>query len=348
MRVSQILCAAGPVDAVTNQGLACRALFERWGWDGADYAPVIAPGIGRKVVRPLEELRPGRDEVLLLHYSGYARGLEPILNSTRRTLLISHNITPPEYFWAHQPVEAVRCELARGQLAELARSAGALAGVSEFNARELEELSGRSAEAIPVLFDRSDLPARNGTAAGAPTILFVGRLTPHKRQDLVIRAFAAYRRRRPDARLVLVGVPLTPEYGAELEGLAERVAPGAVSFEHGISRDRLAALYGAAHVFLCLSEHEGFCIPLLEAFHFGLPVIARDAGAIAEVAGDAGILLDRSDDLETVAELLHIVVEDAELREELRARGERRLRIYDHRQVGQRLGDRLMELAGQG
>jgi glycosyltransferase involved in cell wall biosynthesis len=345
MRISQVLCAAGPVDAVTNQAFACRALFERWGWGGADYAPVIAPGLGRRAIRPLSELEPDDRGVVLLHYSGYARSLEHLLNGAGRSLLISHNVTPARYFWAYEPVEGVRCELARGQLADLARRAGALAGVSEYNASELRELSAREAEVIPVLFERAAMPAASGPPPGPPTVLFVGRIAPHKRQDLVIRAFARYRRVRPDARLVLVGVPLTLEFGAGLERLAAELAPGAVTFETGISRERLAEHYRSAHAFLCLSEHEGFCIPLLEAFHFGVPVIARDAAAVGEVVGDAGVLVGEEDNLQTVAELLRIVIEDPELRAELRARGERRLAAYEYAGTAERLRERLTALA---
>jgi glycosyltransferase involved in cell wall biosynthesis len=98
-------------------------------------------------------------------------------------------------------------------------------------------------------------------------------------------------------------------------------------------------------VFLCLSEHEGFCIPLLEAFHFGLPVIARDAGAVSEVLGDAGILVGKGDNVEIVTELLPIAVGDDELRAELRARGERRLSEYAYERTAERVRDRLTSLA---
>jgi glycosyltransferase involved in cell wall biosynthesis len=280
-----------------------------------------------------------------VHYSGYARGLERLFESPR-SLLISHNVTPARYFWAHEPVEGVRCELAHGQLAELARSAGALAGVSEYNARELTALSARDADVIPVLFDRSGLPDAGHEPEGPPTILFVGRLAPHKRQDLVIRAFARYRRDFESmARLVLVGVPLSPAYGEQLRTLADELAPGAVTFESGVSPQRLAELYRSAHVFLCLSEHEGFCIPLLEAFHFGVPVVARDVGAVGEVVGDAGVLLGPRDGLATVAELMRIVIGDPELRAELRARGERRLAAYEYARTAERLHDKLTALA---
>ncbi len=139
-------------------------------------------------------------------------------------------------------------------------------------------MTGRAAAVIPVLFDRARLPPAGDAPTGPPTVLFVGRLAPHKRQDLVIQAFAAYRRRQPDARLVLVGIPQSPAHLRALERLAQELAPGAVKFDSGVTAVRLWDHYRSAHVFLCLSEHEGFCIPLLEAFHFGVPVVARDAG----------------------------------------------------------------------
>ncbi len=344
MKVTQVLCAAGPVDAVTNQALACRKLFSEWGWGGEDYSAVIAPGMPRHLMRHLYELEPADGEVLLLHYSGYARGLERLFEPRRRSLLISHNVTPARYFWAHEPVEGVRCELARAQLGELGAGFEELAAVSEYNACELRELTRREAEVIPILFDRSELPDAS-RAAGPPTVLFVGRMVPHKRQDLVIRAFAKYRRSRPDARLVLVGVPLSPAFGEQLRELAQQLAPGAVSFEHGISPEELAERYRTADAFLCLSEHEGFCIPLLEAFHYGVPVIARDVGAIGEVVGDAGMLLGPKDNLEIVAELLRIVVGDSELRAELYRRGERRLERYGYDRTAGLLRETLTRVA---
>jgi glycosyltransferase involved in cell wall biosynthesis len=313
---------------VTNQAFAWRRRFESWGWEGEDYVANLAPGVTPRELRPLRELQTAGEPVVL-HYSGHAGGLEAAVDG--RTLLVSHNITPARFFWAYQPVDAARCTLARGQLAQLGRAAGERAGVSAYNAQELRELTGCDAGVIPVLFDRSALPAAGPEPRpGPPTVLFVGRLAPHKRQDLVIRAFARFRRTQLDARLVLVGTSLTDEFEAELRRLADRLAPGAVSFDTGgVSAEQLAELYRGAHAVLCLSEHEGFCIPLLEAFHFGVPVIARDAGAVGEVVGDAGVLLGASDDVAVAAELLSIVTSDPELRSELGERGRRRLAAYD-------------------
>ena len=363
MKVSQILCAAGPVDAVTNQALAWQAEFNRWGWEGHVYSARAAPEMSRRQIRQLRELEAD-NQILLLHYSGYGRDLEQLFESPARTLLLYHNVTPEEWFWPYEPVEAVVCKLGRSQLAELAGLADGLAGVSHYNAGELREISGRPAEVIPVLFDPAHLgppsppyppspPSRPSSPSqadpasppGPPTVLFVGRLAPHKRQDLVIHAFSHYRRLRRDARLVLVGTPLSPSYGQELRRLADRVAPGGVTFETGLSAAELAERYRRADVFLCLSEHEGFCIPLLEAFHFGLPVVARDAAAVGEVVENAGVLLSPQDDPETIAVLLDIVLGDEELRAELRQRGRSRLAVFDRSSIAERMKRTLTLLA---
>jgi glycosyltransferase involved in cell wall biosynthesis len=167
--------------------------------------------------------------------------------------------------------------------------------------------------------------------------LFVGRLTPNKRQDEVIRAFALYRRHHaPNARLALVGEPITAGYADFIRARADELAPGAVSIERGLSSRELGDRYRTADALLCLSEHEGFCIPLLEALHFGIPVIARPEGAIPETVGDAALLVGDSD-LAVVAELLHLVVSDQDLRAELRRRGEERVRAYAPEAVAERL-----------
>ena len=346
MKVHQLLGAAGPVDAVTQQGLAYRRLFREWGWDGQDYADVLAPDLDRRLFSSSGELDPDPDDVVLLHYSGYVPRLERLLERPNPTMLVSHNVTPSRYFWELEPSEAVRCALAPLQLADLARRVRLAAGVSEYNAADLRAAGARQVEVIPVLLDRQRLgPASDGLPDGPPTILFVGRLAPHKRQDLLIRAFAMYRRHRaPDARLVLVGVPVSPRFERALRQLAAQVAPSAVTIESGVSAERLAALYRSAHAFLCLSEHEGFCIPLLEAFHFGVPVIARSVAGVPEVVGDAALLLDDSD-VAVVAELLHLAVTDRELREELRRRAQARLDVYAYDRTARKLQETMHKVA---
>ena len=323
MIVDQLIGGAGPVDAVTQQALAWRRRFNDWGWGGGDFAEVLAPGMRGLPVRPLAEYAPRG--VTVWHYSGFAPEVERRVASP--WMLLSHNITPARFFWTLEPATAIGCALAERQLARLAGRADGAGGVSAFNAADLQRDDAR---VIPILFDRSRLAAPAPAPDGPPTILFVGRLSPNKRHDLVIRAFAVYRARHaPDARLVLVGTPISPDYDRRVRRLADELAPGAVSFASGISADELHDRYRSAHAFLCLSEHEGFCIPLLEAFHFGVPVIARAAAGVPDVAGDAALMVGAEDDLPVVAELLHLAVTDGALRAELARRAQARLAHYD-------------------
>lgn len=348
MRVHQVLSGAGPYDAVTTQALAFRALFGEWGWGGRDVAAEIDPRVGSQIA-PLRELHPEPGDVLLIHYSAYAPKLRAVLELDCRKLLLSHNITPARWFWDHDPQAAVVCALGRKQLPEFAAACDVVAGVSLYNAREMG-----SETVIPILFDPRGLGAPRADGAldpraegsRSPTILFVGRLAPHKRQDAVMRAFELYRRRHaPEARLVLVGSPVNRAYGAAMRALADELSPGAITIESGLTPERLAERWRSAHAFLCLSEHEGFCIPLLEAFHFGVPVIARPVGGVPEVVGDAALLLAEGDDEGVVAELLSVATTDAELRAALRERAAARVAAYAPEPTARALRDAVESLA---
>lgn len=347
MIVHQILAGAGPHDAVTAQARAYRARFRAWGWGGADYATFLAPGIGDAVL-PRARLAPGPEDVLVLHHSAVMPRLEELAALPQRRLLVYHNITPARWLWDVAPALAVQCAVGREQLPELVAGADVCAGVSRFNADELSAAGARDPLVIPLLLalDRLGPPpvARAAPATGA-TILFVGRLSPHKRQDEVIRAFSLFRRvRAPQARLVLVGEPITPGYGEYLQALAARLAPGAVSFEQGVSDAALGACYRRADALLCLSEHEGFCLPLIEALRFELPVVARAAAAVPETIGDAGLLAGDGDDHSVLSELLYLAVADPELRAELGRRGTARLAAYAPDAVAEKLRDAVERL----
>jgi glycosyltransferase involved in cell wall biosynthesis len=331
VRVDQVLSGAGPFDAVTVQALRMQELVRGWGWEGDVVAGHIDPRIARRV-RPLRGWSPPPGATLLLHFSAYAPRLRAVLETPNRKVLLSHNVTPARWFWDYEPTVAIHCALGRRQLPEYAAACDVVAGVSAFNAAELG-----SEEVIPILFDPSRLGAPPPKPAASQELLFVGRLAPHKRQDELIRLVALLRAHRlPGATLRLVGEPLNPNYLAALRGLADELAPGAVTFESSLSDAQLADRYRAAGAFVCLSEHEGFCIPLLEAFHLRLPVLARPVGGIPEVAGDAALLVEDRD-LAVVAEAVAAVLEDGELAGELRRRGAQRPAAFDAEHVARRL-----------
>ncbi len=345
LNVHQLLSGAGPHDAVTNQARAYRRAFASWGWGGGDHAARPDRAVEREF-RPIRALDSGPEDVLLFHYSAYAPRLADQLTRPQRKVLVSHNITPAQWFWDHEPQTAIHCEIGRAELPRFARAADVAVGVSRFNADELAAAGAARTAVVPILLDPAGLGAPAPPPEGPPHVLFVGRLAPHKRQDLVLRAFALYRAEHaPAARLTLVGAPITPAFAARLRELADRLAPGAVRIESGLAPADLADRWRAAHAFLCLSEHEGFCVPLLEAFHFGVPAIARPGGGIGEVAGDAALLVEDADPA-VAAQLLHLVVSDAALAAELRARGRARLAAFDPRAVAERLRSVIESVRG--
>jgi glycosyltransferase involved in cell wall biosynthesis len=170
---------------------------------------------------------------------------------------------------------------------------------------------------------------------GRTNVLCVGRVMPNKRLEDVVRAFAVFQRRlRPRSRLLLVGdTQACPHYADRLRELAAALGVRDVVFAGHVDDDELSAYYGLADALVSLSEHEGFCVPLLEAMASGVPVLASDAGATAETLGGAGVLLkDRHPEL--VAELLGRLTLEDPLRAAVLAGQARRiaaLRAVDHR-----------------
>jgi L-malate glycosyltransferase len=329
-RAHQVLSGAGPYDAVTAQALAWRDLLAGRGLEGEVYADAIDPRM-RRSVRDVAKLEPRPEDLLVIHHSAFAPRLRRLVAAPARKLLVYHNVTPARYLWNHHPGVAVACAAGRGQLGEWGRAADVLAAVSGFNAQELEQAAGAqpgSARVTPILVDRAKLAERGSAPAGSgPLVLVVGRLVPNKRHDLVVQAFAAWQRlHAPDARLLCVGEPLTERYRDLLQEIAARSGARNVSFAGGLPQERLNAAYAAADVLLSLSEHEGFCVPLLEAFQFGLPVVARPAGGMPEVGADAVLWTDA--DPAVTAELIDLAVGEGELRAELARRGRERLAAY--------------------
>jgi glycosyltransferase involved in cell wall biosynthesis len=329
VRVHQLLSAAGPFDAVTQQALTYNDLFATWGIAGDIYASAIEPRLPEPV-HALHRLDARPEDLLLIHYSAYAPRLEPLLELPNRKMLVYHNVTPARYLWSFQPHVATLCEIGRDHLPRYAQAVDVAVAVSEYNARELREAGARDVRVVPILFD----PARFGSPESRedrdrPLIVNVGRLAPHKRHDLVIRAFALFQRElAPDARLVCAGEAISHSYHEQLTRLTAALGVRNVELPGPLDQDRLTRLYQEAAAALYLSEHEGFCIPLIEAFHFGIPIVARPAGGMPEVAADAALWTGEEPDLAMVAELLGLAVRDGELRETLATRARARLEEF--------------------
>lgn len=328
MTVHQLASSFAYGDAITNHILALDAALRDWGYTSRIYAERVEARL-HSLAQPDSAYLPAierPDDILIYHYSAYSANTQLYQRSRNRRLLVYHNITPPEYLTAYDADLAAVCRLGRDALPQL-RDADLAAGVSETNRRELltAGFDPRRAVVLPILLNLAawDTTPPNARLAqrlsdGRVNVLFVGRVVPNKAFEDVIAIFAAYRRAiQPDARLSLVGARLLPRYSAVLDRLVEQLGLGdAVTFTDRVPLADLRAYYETAHVFLSASRHEGFCVPLLESMHFGVPILAYAAAAVPETLGASGVVYRRFD-YPVLAETLHLLATDAATRARL-------------------------------
>jgi glycosyltransferase involved in cell wall biosynthesis len=333
--VHQFTAVLAGRDAVGDHTVRLHRLLIEMGCDAAIYAAHVHPDVrdlGRDFRRHRDDPRPD----LIIYQASTGTPVADYLVTRREPLVLDyHNMTPPEFFDPWEPAIGAELYHGRRQLARLGRRAVLGLADSAFNGRELVDAGVSEVVVAPILFDVSALGVAGGLVPaglgeGRPVWLFVGRLAPNKAQHDVIAAFAAYRAEfGPGARLVLVGVASSGAYEAALVGLAESLGVAdAVVFAGSVSAEELAGWYGVADVFVCLSEHEGFCVPLLEAMHHRVPVVAFDSSAVPETLAGAGLVLaDKSPVV--VAEAVDRVVSDPVVASRLVDRGVERLADFD-------------------
>ena len=307
-------------DAIGNHAFQLRKLLRGAGFDSDIYYEHLDPRLAGEAL-PYAECDPGphADRLLLYHASTHSEMTGWLIASAGRgqpIVVDYHNITPPEFFSAWEPEAARSMRLGRQQLAELAPHVAAGVADSAFNAAELIRFGVAGSVACPIILDMDEYHARPDPTVAArlsdhPRWLFVGRIAPNKCQHDVIAAFATYRRLyAPGARLGLVGSATSGRYLSALQALAADLGAGdAVDFVGGAAFPELLAYFAQSDVFVCLSEHEGFCVPVIEAMELGLPVVAYSAAAVTETVADSGVLLDDKDPL-TVAHAVHRLLSD--------------------------------------
>ncbi len=292
------------------------------------------------------ELRdvPVAGGALLVHVSMGNDALTEVAALPHRTAVVYHNITPAHFFEGISDQLVRHSRLGREQLRALAKTAELGIADSEFNRKELEELGYARTAVVPILTDarafdvEPDPAVAAELAEGRTSILVVGQILPQKAVHDVLDAFARYRSSDPGARLYLVGPHgMSGPYLDRVRAQAARLGiEQSVRFTGAVPIEHLATYYRGATLLLSLSDHEGFNVPLLEAWRNGLPIVANAAGATPETLGDAGVLIE-SKSPDAVAAALERVARDAELRRSLVERGRARLAEFAPERVSEKL-----------
>lgn len=330
--VHQFLPSLAPRDAIGTHTLSVQATLRAMGLRSEIYADLIHPEVAglcrRFTTYAPARRRNGGIEVLLYQASIGSRVADYFAGRPELRLVNYHNITPVSSLARWEPTIGVELAQGRRQLAELAPLTLHAIADSSFNEAELVEAGYSSTSVAPLQLapgapgpdpdSETMLRLIKGRARGGADLLFVGRVVPNKAQHDLVSALAVYRRLYdPRARLHLVGGSASPNYLHGLQGLVKSLGLGeAVDLAGPVSAAALGAYYCVADVFVCLSEHEGFCLPLVEAMRYHLPIVAFAAAAVPETLGPAGLLIRAKDPL-SVSVAVERVLSDSGLRDAL-------------------------------
>jgi glycosyltransferase involved in cell wall biosynthesis len=354
MIVNQWVPAAHRGDAIGDSARRVRDLLRRQGHDSDIFALTIDDEL-RDEIRPFADPASRQGDVTIFHFALPSPMTAAFASLSGARVLQYHNITPAAYFAPYDPQLFRLAALGRQELRTLKGRVDLALGDSEFNRQELDSMGFAPTGVMPIAVDTERLtqaPRRPALETilsdGLINFLFVGRIVPNKRIEDHIRLAEMYKR-YVDAyyRFIFVGrYDGLPRYYSMVRALVAQyeMLPDRFIFTGAVPDDELAAYYRWADVYVSLSEHEGFCVPLVEAMAMDVPILAYDAAAVPETLGGAGVTFAPKD-LELAAEWLGALVYDDPLRQQVIAGQRRRLAAFSRAALGPRLKSLLAAVA---
>lgn len=336
VRIDQVIPSLASRDAIGVHTVNLTEALRGAGIESEIYYGTCTPDMAT-LAHPISALshRGGRRERFLLYQASIGSPVFDTLVACEEPILVNyHNITPSRLLAAWEPAVAYETSLGRAQLERLApRSLLAIAD-SHFNELELTDAGYEATAVAPLLIDMTRAaPAPDPLVAkklgeqkteGGVDLLFVGKVSPHKAPHDLVKALAVLRKLYdPRARLHLVGSPLGDHYARALGHFVHELGlDAAVEVTGSIDEPSLEAYYRAADVFVCASDHEGFCVPVVEAMGHGIPVVAYGSSAIPETVGSGGVVLPTKDPLRFAAAIWRMCTDET-----LRARTQAAARL---------------------
>ncbi|MDI6867884.1 glycosyltransferase [Methanoculleus sp.] len=333
-KVHQILPSLAPGDAIGNEVLLMRDLLRSWGYESDIFAQHIHPDVQARPYKEYE-LESSPQNLLIYHFSIGSEVSNFIKGLPDRKIMIYHNITPPHFFRGINDNLMFLLDEGRKELGSLSREFDLALADSEYNRIELEGAGYPETGLLPLLIDFSKYQSFNPDIVekysdGRVNILFVGRISPNKKHEDIIKTFYYYKCINPKARLLLPGGYDGCElYFQSLRSLVQRLGLSDVYFLEKVPFKDLVSYYMVSDVFLCMSEHEGFNVPLVESMFFDVPIIAYNSSAIPYTLGDAGILVKSKRYVE-IAELINLIVGDPDIRGKLVHRQKERFQAFKY------------------
>jgi glycosyltransferase involved in cell wall biosynthesis len=354
MIINQWVPAAHRGDAIGDSARKVRDLLRAAGHDADLFALTIDDDLLGDV-RPFSDPAARTGQVTIFHFALPSPMTDAFAHVRGTRVLQYHNITPASFFAPYDAGLFRLAALGRSELKTLVGRVDLALGDSEFNRAELEAMGFSPTGVLPIAVDTERLTNAQPRPAlekilsdGLINILFVGRIVPNKKIEDHIRLGEIYKRYSDNYyRFIFVGrYDGVPRYYAQVRALVSefRMLPDRVWFTGPVPDDDLAAFYRWADVYVSLSEHEGFCVPLVEAMAVDVPVLAYAAGAVPETLGGAGVLFSPKD-LELAAETMAMLVYDRPFRQSVITGQRRRLADFSPDRIESRLNDVISQFA---
>jgi L-malate glycosyltransferase len=322
--VNQWVPAAHKGDAIGDSARKMRGMLRALG-HASDIFALTIDDVLQGDVLPFTDPLATRADITIFHYALPSPMTDAFARLSCGRVLQYHNVTPAFYFAPYSPALFRLASLGRAELGTLVGQVDLALGVSEFNRRELEAMGFTPTGVLPLAVDLSRIsqpierPALSKLLTGDDMInfLFVGRIAPNKKIEDHLK-LAEHYKRYVDAyyRFIFVGRhDAVPEYYAGIRAMMAqfRLLNERFVFTGPVPDEDLAVYYRHAAVYISLSEHEGFCAPLLEAMAADVPILAYAAAAVPETLGGSGVQFAPKD-MEYAAELLGILTFDDQLR----------------------------------
>lgn len=325
LQIHQLLTSISYGDAISNDVFEIKKILDSWGYESMIFSRHIHPKLAHITQFYTEYQKFSSPEnILIFHLSIGSEISEFVKTLPDKKIIIYHNITPHRYFEGINDTLVQFLKDGRKELAEFVGIVDLALGDSEFNRKELEELGFKKTGVLPIIIDfeiykqEPDKKVLKKFKDNYINFIFVGRLSPNKKQEDVIKTFYYYNTFiNSRSRLFLVGsFTGTEKYHAQLINLVKQLNLKNVYITGQVEFIELLAYYKLADVFLSMSEHEGFCVPLVESMYFGIPIIAYNSTAIPYTLNGTGILVNEKN-YEVVAEIVHVLLNNNELKERI-------------------------------
>lgn len=353
MRVYQVLDALDVGDGVSNDVIHLHEMLDELRVDNIIYSKWWNEQV-KRYTNAIEKCHPQKDDLVIYHFSGESHILEIVSSFPCKVIIRYHNVTPPSFFKNGNPEGYKSCMEGLRQIKSLVQKFPDAWGVSQFNCNDLISYGAKPEHmrVLPIFMDLERLasaPTDNDLEAslkqGAHYILFVGRVAPNKCFEDILEIFECYHRFHNAAtKLILVGNDACDQdYTRRIRGKLDQLScKQKVIFTGKVNDAQLYTYYRNASAFVCMSEHEGFCIPLLEAMYFQIPVVGYNSCAIPDTMGKSGVLVYKKDPAQ-IAFLLHEIQSNDQLRSSIVTTQQENVRHYLHDSMKEQLKNLLLE-----